>query len=161
MESIFGKYMFNRLPVLLLFYNLIIFSENSFAQNTNSATNDDEPMKIRIIIDDATLEAKLYDNATAKDLVSRLPLEVELEDCANNEKIFYPKPELSTEGAPEGYKPSAGDITYYTPWGDVAIFYKDFKFSEGLVNLGKIEDKDLKYLEFSGKKTARLELVEE
>ena len=161
MESIFGKCMFKRLPALILFSSLIIFSENSFAQNINSATNDDEPMKIRIIINGDTLHADLYDNSTAKDLISRLPLEVELEDYANNEKIFYPKPELSTEGAPEGYKPSAGDITYYTPWGDVAIFYKNFKFSEGLVILGKIEDKDLKYLEFSGKKTARLELVEE
>lgn len=117
-------------------------------------------MKIRILVDGEILEAKLYDNATAKDLISRLPLEVELEDYANNEKIFYPKPKLSTEGAPEGYDPSAGDITYYAPWGDIAIFYKDFSYSKGLISVGKIADKDLKYLKFSGKKTARLELVE-
>jgi len=29
-------------------------------------------------------------------------------------------------------------VTYYSPWGDVAIFYKDFSDSKGLLKLGKI-----------------------
>ena len=32
-----------------------------------------------------------------------------------------------------------GDITYYAPWGNLAIFYKDFGYSRGLVILGKID----------------------
>lgn len=143
---------------VFLFCNAMIFSEGILAQEYNSVKND-KHMKIKILIDGEILNAELYDNATAKDLISRLPLEVELEDYANNEKIFYPKPQLSTEGAPEGYDPSAGDITYYAPWGDIAIFYKDFSYSKGLISVGKISDEDLKHLNFSGKKIARLELA--
>ena len=32
-----------------------------------------------------------------------------------------------------------GDIAYYSPWGNLAIFYKDFGYSEGLVRLGRID----------------------
>ena len=96
-----------------------------------SAQNHQEnskKMRLKITIGDTELMATLYDNATAKDLIAQLPLTVELEDYASNEKIFYPKPKLSTQSAPAGYDPSAGDITYCSPWGDVAIFYKNFKF---------------------------------
>jgi hypothetical protein len=31
-----------------------------------------------------------------------------------------------------------GDITYYAPWGNLAIFYRDFGYSPGLVRLGHI-----------------------
>ena len=57
-------------------------------------------MRLKITIGDTELMATLYDNATAKDLIAQLPLTVELEDYASNEKIFYPKPKLSTQGAP-------------------------------------------------------------
>lgn len=117
-------------------------------------------MKLKITIGDNELEAELYDTPTGRDFISRLPLTVELEDYANNEKIFYPKPELSTADAPEGFDPSAGDITYYAPWGDIAIFYKDFKYSSGLISIGKIEEDDLEYLKFSGKQRATFELME-
>lgn len=65
-------------------------------------------------------------------------LKIKIEDYASNEKIFYPPKKLTTEGAPASYKPSKGDVTYYSPWGDVAIFYKDFPDSKGLLKLGKI-----------------------
>jgi len=32
-----------------------------------------------------------------------------------------------------------GDITYYAPWGNLAIFYRDFDYSRGLVRLGRID----------------------
>jgi hypothetical protein len=32
-----------------------------------------------------------------------------------------------------------GDITYYAPWGNLAIFYRDFGYSPGLVRLGRID----------------------
>ena len=46
---------------------------------------------------------------------------------------------LSTENAPSGSDPSIGDITYYAPWGNLAIFYRDFGYSSGLVIMGKID----------------------
>ena len=35
--------------------------------------------------------------------------------------------------------PSVGDIAYYAPWGNLAIFYKDFGYSRGLIRLGRID----------------------
>ena len=32
-----------------------------------------------------------------------------------------------------------GDITYYAPWGNLAIFYKDFGYSRSLIMLGKLD----------------------
>ena len=84
----------------------------------------------------------LADNKTSKDLYKQLPLEVNIEDYAGLEKIFYPPNKLSTLGAPKGYKPSKGDITYYAPWGDIAIFYKDFSYAKGLIYLGKMQSFD-------------------
>src|SRR5947208_4596122 len=46
---------------------------------------------------------------------------------------------LSTHDAPAGVDPSRGDIACYAPWGNLAIFYKDFQYSRGLVKLGRID----------------------
>ena len=53
--------------------------------------------------------------------------------------VICPK-KLSTEGAPSGSGPSVGDIAYYAPWGNLAIFYREFGYSSGLVILGKIDN---------------------
>lgn len=96
-------------------------------------------VKLKISFDNTELTATLFDNPSTRDFISLLPITTELEDYANNEKIFYPERKLINDGAPAGYKPSKGDITYYAPWGDVAIFYKDFSYSSGLISLGKID----------------------
>ena len=35
--------------------------------------------------------------------------------------------------------PQIYDLTYYSPWGNLAFFTEDFRYSNGLVPLGKIE----------------------
>jgi hypothetical protein len=62
-----------------------------------------------------------------------------LEDYASTEKISDLPKRLSTDDAPPGFDPSVGDITYYAPWGNLAVFYRDFRYSDGLVSLGTIE----------------------
>jgi len=69
-----------------------------------------------------------------------LPLTLELDDYAGTEKIAYLTRKLSVEGAPPGMDPSVGDITYYTPWGNLALFYKDFGYAKGLIKLGSIDN---------------------
>jgi hypothetical protein len=96
-------------------------------------------MKIRLTFDDKAVEATLLDNATARDLLSLLPMTLTLQDYASTEKIGYPPRKLSTAGAPAGVDPSVGDIAYYAPWGNLAIFYQDFGYSRGLIGLGRID----------------------
>jgi len=96
-------------------------------------------MKIRLTIGDKVLEASLLDNASARDFHSMLPMTLTLKDYASTEKIADLPRKLSTADAPDGVDPSVGDITYYAPWGNLAIFYKDFGYANGLVKLGRID----------------------
>lgn len=83
--------------------------------------------------------ATLIDNATARDFLSLLPMTLALEDYAATEKISYLPRRLSTAGAPAGSDPSVGDIAYYAPWGNLAIFYKDAGYARGLIQLGRMD----------------------
>jgi hypothetical protein len=96
-------------------------------------------MRIRLTFDGKVVEATLLDNATARDLLSLLPMTLTLDDYNSTEKIGYPPRKLSTADAPAGVDPSVGDIAYYAPWGNLAIFYKDFGYSRGLVKLGRLD----------------------
>jgi hypothetical protein len=95
-----------------------------------AVAQDANAMKIRFTMDGKELAtATLKDNATARELVALLPITLMLEDYAGTEKISYLPRKLST----------AGDISYYAPWGNLAIFYKDFRYSKALVLLGRID----------------------
>jgi hypothetical protein len=96
-------------------------------------------MKIRIDINGTSVTATIDDTTAAKEFISLLPLTLTLEDYNRTEKISDLPKKLSTQGAPEGVEPSRGDVAYYAPWGNLAIFYKDFPYSRGLVKLGGID----------------------
>ena len=96
-------------------------------------------MKIRLKINGQSTTATLYDNPTARDFLSMLPLTLTLEDYASTEKIAYPPRKLSTQGAPAGIDPDVGDIAYYAPWGNLALYYKDFGYSAGLIRIGRFD----------------------
>ena len=53
-----------------------------------------------------------------------------------------------------------GDIAYYAPWGNLAIFYRDFSYSTGLVKLGKL-DSDVDALRNAQTTKATIELIKE
>ena len=82
---------------------------------------------------------KLADNTATQSLRSMLPAELEFKDFNNTEKIAYPTNKLNVNGAPKGHAPKAGDICIYVPWGNICIFYHDYKFSSDLVYLGHVE----------------------
>ncbi|WKZ58854.1 MAG: cyclophilin-like fold protein [Cyclobacteriaceae bacterium] len=95
-------------------------------------------MKLIITIGDKKAEAILYDNPASRDFVSLLPLTLTLDDYAQTEKVATLPKKLSLENAPSGFKAAMGDITYYSPWGNMALFYEAFPYAPGLVSLGKI-----------------------
>lgn len=105
----------------------------------NPSVDSPQTMKIQLKIGDQVLLATLDDSATTRDFISQLPLTLDMRDYAKTEKIAYLPKKLSTQGAPSGSDPSVGDITYYAPWGNLAIFYKDFGYSNGLIILGKLD----------------------
>jgi hypothetical protein len=96
-------------------------------------------MKIRLEVEGTAITATLLDNATARDFASLLPLTLPLQDYAAAEKISDLPRRLSTEGAPPGSDPSVGDIAYYAPWGNLALFCRDASFARGLIRLGTMD----------------------
>jgi hypothetical protein len=65
---------------------------------------------------------------------------------------------LTKEGAPSGSDPSVGDITYYSPWGNLAIFNRDSGYAGGLIILGKI-DSGVEALNVPGSLRVTVELI--
>jgi hypothetical protein len=97
-------------------------------------------MDMRVTIDGRKVEATLNDSPAARDLASLLPLTLDLEDFHGTERIADPPRKLTTENAPEPQAPKTGDLTYYAPWGNLALFYKDGpSASSDLLVLGHID----------------------
>ncbi|SMC45571.1 cyclophilin-like fold protein [Sporomusa malonica] len=92
--------------------------------------------KIKLTFDGGEAVAELYDNPTSRDLVAMLPLTLSFKDFNSTEKIAYPPRRLSTENAPFGLVPSEGDLALFAPWGNLVIYYHDFRYSKDLVSLG-------------------------
>ncbi|WP_236080853.1 cyclophilin-like fold protein [Pseudomonas aeruginosa] len=131
----------------------------SAASFAGMANEREQPMhSIRIILGEHIISATLEDNPSTRDFLAQLPLSFDLDDYSSTEKIAYLPHKLATTGAPAGVDPKVGDVTYYAPWGNLAIFYRDFGYSRGLIRLGRITD-GLEYLGYSGSRQVRVELV--
>ena len=120
----------------------------------------EQTMRIRITTTDQVFTAVLDDSETARDFASLLPLEVALDDYNRTEKVADLPRRLSTAGAPEGAEPVVGDLAYFAPWGNLAIYYRDFAWSRGLVCLGRLEG-DISSLAAVEAERARIEIVPE
>ncbi|WP_104004382.1 cyclophilin-like fold protein [Marinobacterium lutimaris] len=116
-------------------------------------------MKIRIVVAGQELPATLENNASAKAFAEMLPLDLKLDDYHGIEKVSDLPGSLPTHDAPAGIDPDVGDITLYAPWGNLAIFYRDFGYASGLVKLGRIEG-GMAALSVKGSLNARIERVE-
>lgn len=114
-------------------------------------------MKLKLTVGDRVAIASVYDNPTSRDFVSLLPLTLTLRDYASTEKISDLPRKLSTHDAPPGSDPSIGDLSYYAPWGNVALFYKESRYSPGLIRIAKL-DSGMKALEFSSSSSAQLKI---
>ncbi|MDX3924730.1 MAG: cyclophilin-like fold protein [Shinella sp.] len=116
-------------------------------------------MKIQITINGRVATATLDDTPTAWDFASLLPLTLTLTDYASTEKVSDLPRKLTQEGAPAGYEPLPGDITTYAPWGNLAIFYRGFSYSRGLIRIGRI-DSGIEALNQSGSLPTTIEIAE-
>ena len=115
---------------IIITFFIGLFAMNAFAQNT----------RIKLTFEGNEIYALINNSKAGDDFLSLLPLSVKAEDFNSTEKIFYLSKKLNTQNEPDGINPKAGDITYYAPWGNIAIFYRDFRYSNNLIYLGKFEN---------------------
>ncbi|WP_392973108.1 cyclophilin-like fold protein [Streptomyces sp. LN245] len=95
------------------------------------------------LIDGRPVSATLNDSAAACDFAALLSITLEVEDFHQTERIAYLPRKLDTSGAPNAAKPRTGDLPYYAPWGNLALFYRDGDPpSTGLIILGHDDDGD-------------------
>ncbi|WP_377156325.1 cyclophilin-like fold protein [Roseateles sp. UC29_93] len=97
-------------------------------------------MKVRLTVDGQVAMATLDDTAVARDFAELLPLTLTLKDYARIERIADLPRRLSVVGAPAGHTPTAGELTYYAPWGNLAIFLEGNVHAQGLVRLGQVDN---------------------
>ena len=102
-------------------------------------TEMNERRTIRFLLDDGSeIIVALNDNPAADALYDMLPLELTFEEFNGTEKIAYLPEELPTDGSPDSCDPDVGSLCYYIPWGNLCLFYQDFRHSESLVPLGTV-----------------------
>jgi len=145
----------------LMFVSSCLFACNCHQTQMQRIEQDipkGDSMKLKITVGEKVIMATLYNNSTSKDFITLLPLTTTLEDYVNTEKIHFLTKKLSVDNS---QKPGqvTGDIAYYVPWGNLAIFYtRNASSADGFIILGKI-DSGKEALNVTGDIKVKIELV--
>ena len=114
---------------------------NNTVENLQNEWEDNtmENARIKLTVNGNEIFVNLDESQASREFLEMLPLTLTFEDFNNTEKIATLPDELSTEGLPSGYTPEVGDFSYYAPWSNISVFYKDFRYSNSLYKLGRVE----------------------
>ena len=95
-------------------------------------------VQVRLLFAGQEARVVLKDTPAARGLFALLPLELTFEDYNATEKIAVLPKRLSIGESPTICDPEPGTLAYFIPWGNLAIFYRDFRPSRNLVLLGSV-----------------------
>jgi hypothetical protein len=125
-----------------------------------ATTDIADAMKIRLKIGDKDVTATLIDSETTRDFVSLLPLTLTMNDLFGREKFGH-LPRAISEGGKRTRTYDVGDVIYWSPGPDVAMFYRHDGQSipsPGLIVMGKI-DSGVEALNVPGSMQVTIEVV--
>ena len=143
-------------------------SDNSTANSappnspTKTSTLESQIMKIRLKIADKVITATLNDNKTTRDFISLLPLTLTMNDLFRREKFAHLPRAISEEGK-RSHTYEVGQVVYWSPGPDVAIFYRNDGEkipNPGIIVIGKI-DSGVAALGVAGSVKVTIELHDE
>lgn len=109
------------------------------AQSNPASDQKGAVMRLRFIFADQDSTVTLENNPSARDLFSMLPLNLTISDYSTNEKIAYLPRKLTEEDNGRFGGEAVGDLCYYAPWGNLAMFYGPYRWSRGLIRLGRLD----------------------
>jgi hypothetical protein len=118
-------------------------------------------MKINLKVGDKVITAILIDSETTQDFKSLLPLTLTMNDLFRREKFAH-LPRAISEGGKRTQTYEVGDVVYWSPGPDVAIFYRHDGQSipaPGIIVIGKI-DSGVEALSVPGPVKVTIEPVE-
>ena len=117
------------------------------------------PSGIRVVIGDTTITGRLFDNATARDLASQLPMTLTFGDLHGVEKGAPLPRKLSVDGMPAGDDPQVGDLGFWAPDGNLVLYYGDVAYWNGIMRIGHLDGDMDALAALSGDFSATVELV--
>ncbi|SHI13846.1 cyclophilin-like fold protein [Desulfofustis glycolicus] len=114
-----------------------------FSQEGEASTSDHEKhgltlsaKQVKITSQGQTAIFRLYDTTAAKQFYAQLPLELDLSNFRDAQWMFYPPEKLSVTADEAYHDGKKGELSYYAPWGDVFMLYKDFYAGDEMHRLG-------------------------
>ncbi len=93
-------------------------------------------MKVEILSQGKRATFRLYDTVAAGELYAQLPLELDLSNFRDAQWMFYPPEKLNVKADEAYHDGKKGELSYYAPWGDVFMLYKDFYAGDEMHRLG-------------------------
>lgn len=93
-------------------------------------------LQVTITSQGHTATFQLYDTVAAKELYAQLPLELDLSNFRDAQWMFYPPKRLNVTSREAYHDGKKGELSYYAPWGDVFMLYKDFYAGDEMHRLG-------------------------
>lgn len=130
--------------------------------STRAATKEATGVKIRLRVENKMITATLIDNKTTRDFISLLPLTLTMNDLFRREKYAHLPRAISEEGK-RTHTYEVGDVAYWPPGPDVAIFYHHDGQNipdPGVIVIGKI-DSGVEALNVSGPVKVTIEHAKE
>lgn len=118
-----------------------------------------ESQKIKITVNKIEVEAILNSSEMSRDFISLLPLDLTMKDLFCREKFANLPRSISEKGSQiQNYE--VGDIAYWAPGRDIAIFYRQDgqRMKEGLYKLGKVQ-RDIELFDTPGSVPVKVELA--
>jgi hypothetical protein len=102
-----------------------------------------EPMKMRLNlkVNGKSLEVTLRESETTRDLVSLLPLTLTMNDLFGREKFGH-LPRAISDSGERTHSYQVGEIVYWSPGPDIAVFYRHDGQTipaPGLIIIGEVE----------------------
>jgi hypothetical protein len=105
-----------------------------------SAKAPESGTPIHISFDGAAVSGTLFDNATARSLIGRLPLTLSFSDYGGQEKLAKLPEPLSLDGVPPGDDAGPLTIGYYAPGQVLVLYYEPVGYYQGIVRIGTFDD---------------------
>src|SRR6266516_5741658 len=95
--------------------------------------------RLRLKVPGRTITGTLIDSETARDFVSLLPLTLTMNDLFRREKFGH-LPRAISSGGQRTHTYAVGDIAYWSPGPDVAVYYREVGVampSPGIIVIGR------------------------
>ena len=120
------------------------------------------PTTLRLTVNGCAVRARLIESPTTRDFVQLLPLTIPMSDLFNREKFGH-LPYALSKTSKSTHRYAVGEIAYWPPGPDIAVFYRHDGESipdPGVIVIGKVTS-GIEALAVRGAATVVFELSDE